>query len=116
MPYITTERVAAKRAELKKAFPEYKMSITRVHSNTIAVHVMEGPVALLNKDGNTHVNEFYVDDHFEGEAKRVIGGIVNICRQRQRVLVEDGDYGTVPTFYVSVEIGKWDKPYLIKAN
>jgi hypothetical protein len=116
MPYITTEQVAAKRAELKKAFPEYKMSITRVHGSTISVHIMEGPIALLNKDGNTYVNEFYVDQHFEGESHRVISGIVNICRQSQRVLVEDGDYGTVPTFYVSVEIGKWDKAYSIKAN
>jgi len=113
MPYITTEQVAAKRAELKKAFPEYKMSITREHHSTIAVSIMAGPIALTNKDGNIHVNEFYVDEHFEGEARRVVGGIVDICRKSQTTLVEDSDYGTVPTFYVSVEIGKWNQPYIV---
>jgi hypothetical protein len=111
MPYISTESVAAKRALLKKAFPEYKLSITRVHSSTICVDIMGGPIELTD----AQVNVFYAHEHYEGEAKRVICGIIDIIKAGEKIISPDTDYGNVPNFYYEVNIGKWDKPYACSA-
>lgn len=107
MPYITIEAVAAKRALLKKAFPEYKLSITRLHSSTICVDIMNGPIELTD----AQVNVFYAHEHYIGEAKRVICGIIAILKGGEKIISHDTDYGNVPNFYYEVNIGKWDKPY-----
>ena len=43
MPYITKEQVAAKRAAIKKALPEFKLSITTENYSGIKVAIMRGP-------------------------------------------------------------------------
>ena len=43
MPYITKDQVKAKRAALKKALPQYKLSVTTEHYSGIKVAVMAGP-------------------------------------------------------------------------
>ena len=43
MPYITKEQVKAKRAALKAARPQYKLSVTTEHYSGIKVAVMAGP-------------------------------------------------------------------------
>ena len=43
MPYITKDQVKAKRAALKAALPQYKLSVTTEHYSGIKVAVMAGP-------------------------------------------------------------------------
>lgn len=108
MPYISPESVAAKRSLLKKAFPEYKLSVTREHHSIIRVDIMSGPIELEG----SQVNVFYAHEHFTGEAKRVICGIIDIIREGVKIISPDTDYGDWPNFYYDVNIGKWDKPYV----
>lgn len=117
MPYITTERVAEIRAELKKEFPEYKFSITREDHSGIQIAIMEAPVDFTpicrHGEGYIQVNHFHIENNYreQPEIKDPLLKIYNIANAGNRTLVEDGDYGSVPCFYVWLHIGKWDKPF-----
>lgn len=50
MPYITNEQMTEKRNAIKKAFPNWKFSITREHYSTIRVAIMEAPIELTTND------------------------------------------------------------------
>ena len=114
MPYITKEQVKAKRQALKAALPEYKLSITNQDYSKIRVAIMKGPHSFQTReDGYQQVNHFYIDDHYanDPEALRVLTTIRDILQEDQTELVYDGDYGSVPTFYIGMSIGQWDRPY-----
>ena len=114
MPYITKEQVKAKRKALKEALPEYKLSVTNQDYRKINVAIMKGPHAFqLDQRSYAQVNHFYIDDHYESdpEALRVLTTIRDILQEDQAEEVYDGDYGSVPTFYIGISIGQWDRPY-----
>jgi len=122
MPFISTEEVARKRNELKKEFPNYKFSVTKKNS-TINVVVIESPIELRIKhtDPNSEfsnyeqVNVFWIEDTYKEypEILKVLQKIYSIINDKNGVLVEDGDYGTVPNFYTSISIGSFDKPFSV---
>lgn len=117
MPYITKDQVAAKRAALKKALPEFKLSVRNRNYSQICVTILEGPIEMTQDPrGYEQVNHFWINDHYEDrpQIKNVLNTIADICKEDQRELVYDGDYGSVPTFYVSISIGDWDRPYQVK--
>jgi hypothetical protein len=117
MPYITKEQVAAKRAALKKALPNFKLSVRNRDYSKIDVAIMSGPIEMTQDPrGYEQVNHFWIDSHYEDrpEIKEVLNTINRICKEDQRELVYDGDYGSVPTFYVGISIGQWDRPYEVK--
>ena len=118
MPYITAEEVKIKRNLIKKSFPKYKFSITREHHSTISVCITEAPINLLTDNkhrGYEQVNHFHIKEHYADtpEIRDVLLVIYNIAFNGQRELVYDMDYGRVPTFYVSISIGRWNKPFKI---
>ena len=88
MPYITKDQVKAKRDALKKALPNYKLSITTEHYSGIKVAIMRGPSMLL------------------------LDVVMPILNEGKGESTEDGDYGMIPDYYTWVHIGKWDKPYV----
>jgi len=121
MPYIKTETVKQKRNLLKKMFPEYKLSVTTRHHSTICVDIMSGPLDLLKncddrdkRDGSESVNHYYIKEHNKDfpEKAELLLKIKDVIGKEQRELVYDGDYGSVPTYYINIGIGKWDKPYV----
>ncbi len=119
MPYITTEEVKAKRNVIKKEFPNFKFSITRENHSSINVAIMEGNLDLMESSERsyTSVNQFYIDKNYEHspEIRDLLKAVYRIAAESQTELVYDGDYGSVPTFYVNMTIGKWDRPYKLKA-
>jgi hypothetical protein len=116
MPFISTEEVARKRNELKKEFPNYKFSVTR-NNSTINVVVIESPIELRIKhtDSDEQVNVFWIEDTYKEypEILKVLQKIYSIINDKNGVLVEDGDYGTVPNFFTSISIGSFDKPFSV---
>ena len=117
MPYISKEQVAAKRKAIKAAFPEYKISVRNINYSKIDASILAGPIALTEKtNGYEQVNQFYIKDNYKDrpETAQVLQGIVDILKADQTELTYDGDYGSVPTFYVGLSIGDWDKPYQVK--
>lgn len=115
MAYISNEEMKVKRDAIKKAFPKWKFSITRRHHSTIKVEILEADIKLTDK-ANESVNHFYVKDHYKDkpEVCEALETIVNIMTEGKKIVSEDGDYGSIPNFYVSLSIGQWDKPFVYK--
>lgn len=114
MPYISTESVKEIRNELKSTFPKFKFSVRRDHYSSVIVTVLSGPIDFGGTD--IGVNHFWIDTHWGHNPKALefLTKLKSILGREQRELVYDGDYGSVPNYYYSISIGRWDKPYVIK--
>jgi hypothetical protein len=71
---------------------------------------MSGPIPPVD------VNVYWYREHLQNnpDALALVETIMSEIDkvQTSRELVNDGDYGSVPTFYINVSFGKWDKPYV----
>lgn len=106
MPYISVEEVDVIRKELKEAFPNIKFSVVREHYSGVLISVMKGDMRFPKE--YEQINEHYPERYENGEfLKKVIG----IASKNVRTIANDGDYGNIPNYYVSVHVGKWNKPY-----
>ena len=117
MPYITTDEVKAKRKEIRKTFPDYKFSVRCENHSTVSVSIMEGPLALTTR-GYEQVNPYYIARNYEDrpEVAKLLEAVVGIAARGKREIVYDGDYGSIPNFYVTLEVGKWNRPYKVSAE
>lgn len=116
MPYISSETVKEIREKIKREFKEFKFSITRNHSSEVVIAIMES-----SHDFNTdyeQINEFYIDEHFKDkpEQAKFLNRLLEICQEvkQQEIISRDTDYGDWPNYYISLRVGKWDKPYICK--
>lgn len=112
MPYITTESVKEIRDDLKLTFPEFRFSVRREHYSSVNIAIVSGPIDFGTK--YCQVSKYHLDSSWTGEQYKMLRLIFDYATRDQRELVNDSDYGSVPTFYVNVSIGKWDKPYQVK--
>ena len=118
MAYISKEQVSAKRKALKAALPQFKFSVRNRDRSQICVTILEGPIEMTQDPrGHEQVNHFWINSHYEDkpEVKHVLNTISDICKADQREVVYDGDYGSIPNFYVSISIGDWERPYVCKS-
>lgn len=115
MPYISKEVVTQKRKDIKKAFPDWKFSITKRHDSTLNVCILEANVKLTEKNHES-VNHYYIKEHYQGEVKECLQKIADIMLEGEKIVSEDSDYGSIPNFYVDLNIGKWDKPFVYKGK
>jgi len=117
MPYITKEQVKTRRTLLRKLLPDFKLSVRNVDYSTIDVTVLSGPIDMApdTTDKYVQVNRFYIDEHYEDlpEVKKVLNTILEVANKGNYIESEDGDYGSIPSFYTRINIGKWDKPYQV---
>ena len=120
MPYITKDQVKAKRAALKAALPQYKLSVTTEHYSGIKVAIMAGPtdfgteytqlnpyINYREERYNSNTGEYDSNPHIQD----VLDIVMPILNEGKGASYEDGDYGMIPDYYTWVHIGKWDKPY-----
>ena len=123
MPYITKDQVKAKRAALKKALPQYKLSVTTEHYSGIKVAVMAGPTDFGTE--YTQLNPYidYREDRYNSSTGQydsnpniqdLLDIVMPILNEGKGEGFEDSDYGHIPDYYTWVHIGRWDKPYQIK--
>lgn len=112
MPYIEKELVSEFRNRIKKAYPGFKFSITRQNYSTVSVDILSGPIDFGTE--YTQVNHYYIENHYEGEARKVLEGIKAILSGSLGESTWDSDYGYIPTYYIRINIGCWDKPYIVK--
>jgi len=120
MPYLPKEEITRKRKLLKKALPEYKLSVRWMNYSKISVSIMEGPVDLVpdTDDKYVQINEFQIDRKYDKfpEKKRVLSIIRDIANEGNYIASVDGDYGNIPSFYIDINIGKWDKDFVVKVK
>lgn len=113
MPYINSDQVKEKRNAIKKAFPEFKFSITRDNHSGIRIVVLEGPVWFANDGDHDQVNPYHINGKNDRQ-NEALEKMYAIANSENGTEVMDSDYGRVPNFYVWMEIGRWDKPYKVR--
>jgi len=119
MPYISKEEVKAKRTKIRSEFKTkdgWKLSVTGSHFSSINVYILEAPINMLINDVDSEsVNVYYIEKHYKANEKamKVLLRIKKIISANVEEEVYDGDYGSVPTFYFNIDIGRWDKPFKI---
>lgn len=109
MAYITTERVAEIRKELKSLFPHFKFSVSRPDHSTVKIKILEAPMMLTDKPYE-NVNVYHVNSIEDAEKRSIMEIIVGIASQGVKYH-ETGDYGTQPSHYSDVSIGYWNEPF-----
>jgi hypothetical protein len=113
MPYIDKDKVKEIRDKLKKELPEFKFSVRREHHMEVAVNIMKGPIEFpenYKRVNHYHCERFYEDrPEIVDVFRKILATIEGV--EPQRELVYDQDYGSVPNYYISLSVGKWDKPY-----
>jgi len=100
--------------QIKEKYKNFKLSI-RVSYNMIDITILAAPIELRLNSENTHeqVNPYYIREHYKNmpEAKEILQDIKDIASSEVKELVYDGDYGSVPNYYVRLNVGAWDKPF-----
>lgn len=128
MAYISAEEVKQIREKIKKEFKNFKFSITREHSMTVNVDILEGNIdfyeSLVDKDYYKkdklyiQVNEYHIDRDFEGIAKEMLLKIQKIITGIKSCYDRNfGDMGAdYPdyNYFYNISIGRWDRPYKLQ--
>lgn len=110
MPHISKEKVQEIRKEIKAQFPSMKFSVTNDGSG-VCVALMKSKFELPEY---RQLNHYYLEQSgISEEAINVFKKVLEIINgvEAQRELTYDSDYGSVPTFYINIHIGKWNKAH-----
>lgn len=121
MPYLDKTYTKEVRQELKKQFPKFKFSVRTVDHHKLDVTILSGPMDLMSdvdsEFGYERINHFWVDKHYQDipQKRDFLMDVLSIMgREYNSCEFVDGDYGDVPSFYLSLSIGQWDRPYVQK--
>ena len=78
---------------------------------------MTAPFDIIPDEGKKHaqINVYYFKKHYEKFPKTVelFSKLYEIMNEGNRTISEDADYGSIPQFYVDIEVGKWDKDFFV---
>lgn len=117
MPYLSTQEVKTIRENLKKEFPSFRFSVTRSNHSGVTVVILAAPFNMITQEGATHesVNQYYLEDHYKDtpQIRDTLFAIHKIMDNGNKIISEDGDYGSIPKFYTTLRIGDYDKPFKI---
>lgn len=117
MPFISSAEVKTIREELKKTFPEYKLSVTCENHSTVRVSIMEGPMEF--EEGHEQINHYYINEHYKDRPNQaeMLSKVLSVIEGKKevRIVSRDTDYGDWPNYYINIQVGKWDRPYKRKA-
>jgi len=124
MAYINAEDVKAIRKELKEAFPKFKFGVRKANSGMrVDVTVKQGPTDFTNimrSEGYAQINPYHTGMY--GEHQAFIDQVLDIIKtapMRGNGANKDGWYDRSDAmtdyfdtaYYMSINIGYWDKPY-----
>ncbi|MBF0301276.1 MAG: hypothetical protein HQK51_21400 [Oligoflexia bacterium] len=111
MPYISKEEVKKIRTQLKEVLPEFKLSVTNKNYSTVHVVILKGPLALEDQN----INHIYYKKHLENDPSfiAVIDKILDAVYGTKESKCEhyDADYGSIPSYYVSLSVGDFERKY-----
>lgn len=113
MPFISKEQVKEIREEIKRAFPQFKFSIVNNNYDCVNISIIEGNIPFHNVRGYQQVNRFHIDTFYKDQPEwlEVLQKINNIASKNCKMVLEDSDYGSIPNYYIHINIGKWNIPY-----
>lgn len=127
MAYINKEDVKAIREELKATFPELKFGVKKMHggSNGVDVTIKSGSTdftdCFTHGDGYAQINQYHT--HMYGKHQPLFDKIYKIIKTAP-INGEGYHKGTGwfdksdsmtdyfhTAYYISMNVGSWDKPY-----
>jgi len=126
MAYISKEQVKAVRVALRKEFPSVKFSVTKEHCSSLNIAIMESDIEFTVFDKYSRefvqcesVSPYWIKDNFahNEKARDFLLKVKEIAENINpvKIVSRDTDYGDWPNYYLNIRIGKWDRPYILRA-
>jgi hypothetical protein len=121
MAYVSQELKAKIAPKVKAILKKYKVkgSLAVNNHSTLVLNIREGALDMYKDYGNTEdatkfgiqVNPYWYKDHFNGRTRAFLAEVIPAMNDGNWDKSEAQiDYFNVG-WYVSVNIGKWNKPY-----
>ncbi len=134
MAYMSQERKAQLAVTIKNVCKTYniKASLSVHHHSTLVLNIKSGPIDFIKNfneveakrnmcrephmrehaKGSMSVNPYWYHEHFSGVAKQFLQKVIAAMNvgnhDNSDIMTDYFDVG----WYVQVNIGKWDKPYV----
>jgi len=114
MPYINAGTVREIRQEIRKQFPKFKFSVTTQNYSEICVAILRGDIDFGTE--YQQINHYYYKEHYKEKplVVNIFRKILNIIEDKKGLKVRNADdpYNrSEPNYYISLQVGKYDKPY-----
>ena len=115
MAYMNQETKAAKAPKIKDILKKYgvKGSLAVGNHSTLVLNIRSG--SLDFGDTYCQVNVYHTDSHYQGRVKKFFREVLNVMNEgnydRSDIQTDYFDCG----FYVSINVGRWNKPYVLEA-
>lgn len=122
MAYFNQEKKKLIAPQIKKVLKKYglKGNLGVENHSTVRLTIKSGKLDFINdadyKHGDDYlqVNHFYIREHFSGKSADALSELKEILNtnnyNRSDIMVDHFDVG----HYISIEIGRWDKPYILE--
>jgi hypothetical protein len=117
MPFISREESKEIREKLKAAFPKYKFSVKIDHHTSLQVSLLQSDIPVTFRPGSNYrgVSHYWLQSDLADNPMglafwEAVIDIINSVKEH-KTQYEDADYGSVPTFYLDLSFGSWQKPY-----
>jgi len=115
MSYISTEEVKNIRETLKKEFPQIKFSVTCEHNSSVNICIMKSPFDL--NTNHSSLNPYYPTKKYGEDFYNTLVRIIEIAKgqgwyDRSDIMTDYFD----TAYYIDINIGKWNKPYICSSK
>lgn len=121
MAYVSQELKAKIAPKVKAILKKYKVkgSLAVRNHSTLVLNIKEGALDFVKDYGRDadyiQVNPYWYKDHFEGKSKAFLSEVIPAMNDGNWDKSDiQSDYFNVG-WYVDVNIGKWNKPYVKEA-
>ena len=137
MAYMSQEKKAVIAAKIKPILAKYgvKGSLSVRHHSTIVLTLKSGKIDFVENmnrvcgsdhyqtsrgfrpvTGHISVNTYWYQDHFDGKAKKFLDEVIPALKgagwyDRSDAMVDYFD----TSYYIDVNVGKWNKPYIVES-
>jgi hypothetical protein len=120
MAYVNNEKKSNIQAALKPIFKKYGLKATvarNSYHSTLIVNITSGSIDFKNVYDDRRVNVYYINQYYDGIARQCLNEILDAIKLSGEWYDESNaqiDYFNT-AFYIDINIGKWDKPYVYNA-
>jgi hypothetical protein len=117
MAYVNNEKKSNIQAALKPIFKKYGLKATvarNSYHSTLVVNIASGIIDFKNVYDDRRVNVYHINQYYDGIARQCLNEILDAIKLSGEWYDESNaqiDYFNT-AFYIDINIGKWDKPYV----
>ena len=140
MAYVSKQNIDSKRDRVKAILKKYNLkgSLSGTNDSTLTLKIKEGALDFMNNHACTEaakphgrpahmstidelrnakymtINPYWYNEHYTGDCLAFLKEVMQVLNEGNHNNSDiQSDYFDVG-WYVSVSIGQWDKPYLLK--